>query len=116
MGAPGFCSAHCDRTLSEECLVCGAAEPGSDPPGVCALGMCLPSCDAPGAELGSNGCPDPSMACYPNDGTYGGGIAFRDPAGTDPAGWCLRACASATDCELLWAGATGCDPASGVCG
>ena len=69
------------------------------------------------ADLGANGCPSGEMACYPNDGSYNhGNIADRDPAGTDPAGFCLPACRSNDECAALWSGATVCNTASGVCG
>ncbi len=114
---PAFCSAHCDRTLAETHRICGAA-PGSGaaPPGVCALGSCLPSCTTPHAPPGTNGCPDSIMACYPNDGTYGGHVAYRDPAGSDPAGFCLRACTSSEDCAAFFGAIGTCDITSGVCG
>ena len=120
MGKPGFCSAECNVNLAEMCLVCGAApSPGWTPPGVCGIGVCLPSCDIPRGRLGANTCPTgaglPVFACHPADGSYGGSV-FRDPAATMPAGMCIPACERTSDCGLLWAGVVSCDTTSGVCG
>jgi hypothetical protein len=111
-----FCSAHCDRTLAESQAICGAApSPGAVVPGVCNLGLCLPSCDTPRGTLGANGCPETFMACYPDDGSYGH-VGYFDSAGSSPAGFCIQACTTSTDCETLWGMSTSCDTVSGVCG
>jgi len=120
MGKPGFCSADCNQDLAETCPVCGAASsPGEVPPGVCALGWCLPPCDTVRGRVGENGCPTgaglPDFACYPGDGSYGGPV-FLDPAGYRPPGFCLPACATTADCGLLWSGPVSCVTTSGVCG
>jgi hypothetical protein len=56
------------------------------------------------------------MACYPNDGSYGGHVAFRDPAGSDPAGFCLPACTTGAECASFFGHIGTCDRPSGVCG
>ena len=116
----GFCGAYCNENLAETGLLCGAAATSGDvPPGVCGLGICLPSCDTARGDVGANGCPTdtglPNFACYPADGSYGGEM-FMDPAGTAPAGFCLPACESTADCGLLWVGVVSCNTTSGVCG
>jgi hypothetical protein len=120
MDKPGFCSADCNQNLAETCTLCGAApSPGDVPPGVCALGLCLPSCDTVRGRVGDNGCPTgaglPDFACYPGDGSYGG-APYKDPSSLMPAGMCIPACTSTADCGLLWAGVVSCVTTSGVCG
>ncbi|MBW2262904.1 MAG: hypothetical protein JRG91_13085, partial [Deltaproteobacteria bacterium] len=120
MGKAGFCSASCSQNLAETCIICGAAPSTSDmPPGVCALGTCLPSCGTPSGAVGANGCPTgtglPAFACYPGDGSYGGSV-YRDPWSAMPPGFCIPACTTTADCGLLWSGVVSCNTTSGVCG
>ncbi len=112
-----ICTVSCNQSLAEDQSICGApASAGEVAPGVC-IGLCVAGCSTPLGALGSNGCPTVDQACYPNDGSYNGGdIAFRDSTATDPAGFCLPACATNADCADFWSGATNCNTTSGVCG
>jgi hypothetical protein len=55
------------------------------------------------------------MACYPNDGSYLGDVAYYDHDGAPPPGFCLHACTTDADCDAIWERPLLCDPTTGVC-
>ncbi len=115
MENPGYCSARCDAGLAEDSIICGAApSTGEVPPGVCLFGYCRPSCDTPHGDLGANGCPRATEACYPAD-IYSETPTF-DPAGIMPTGVCMPACSTDAECNSFWSAPPyTCNTTDGTC-
>ncbi len=123
---PNFCSVSCivdPAVPNRQALaarLCGAPAIPTDPaPAACVGGLCVATCDLPGAPLGSNGCPA-NMACYSFAGFLYGTVIAPDAAA--PRGLCWPRCPAVRGnawCTDIFDGRPGftvCSTSTGICG
>jgi hypothetical protein len=116
-GAPRLCGVQCNEELAVDFDICGAPEtPGDEAPGVCWSGLCLAPCDTPNGEVGSNGCPQDTQACFDNGPSAYGSVSYVSDDGTPPAGFCFSACLDNAWCNEVFGVALACNPTTGQCG
>lgn len=110
-----YCSRGCNGGLAMDDDVCGAVISAGDPaPGVCWECLCRKACTDTAAALAEGPCDAAStLACYPLAELFG--VKAWTAGGAEPPGLCLPACATSTDCQVLWGIGYDCDLVTGRC-